>query len=211
MTTIEEGRFRCRGDKHKSHCAHLGLDPTRTRCQGDKHKSHCAHLSQRLPSRPVGRPRKARKARSDSRVSRSIARPIPEGGTSTRPGPLPIAIERETPPVTQPYKGVVGPEITISTITRCRRGQHRPDCQHLNFVTGPRMVPVWGACCCAACHDADPRYVLTCHNLVTADEDPNLTMVEYMADPAAGPQAPWTTIYGNGFRSLELAAIREAA
>ena len=42
--TIEPGRLRCRGERHKPGCAHLGNDLTRTRCRGGAHVPGCRHL-----------------------------------------------------------------------------------------------------------------------------------------------------------------------
>jgi hypothetical protein len=55
---IEPDRQRCRGDRHRPDCAHLGNDPTRLRCRGNKHKPLCKHLNPQ-PKRRPGRPRKA--------------------------------------------------------------------------------------------------------------------------------------------------------
>lgn len=41
---VEPGRLRCRGDRHKPGCAHLGRDEMRQRCRGDRHRPGCSHF-----------------------------------------------------------------------------------------------------------------------------------------------------------------------
>ena len=105
---VEIDRQRCRGSLHRPGCAHLGNDPTRQLCRGDAHKPNCRHLHP-VASHPVGRPRKARKARSDAGVSRSIARGTGGSGTATHPTAGRADIERETTPEIGPYMGTAGP------------------------------------------------------------------------------------------------------
>lgn len=105
---VEPTRQRCRGDAHRPGCAHLGNDPTRKLCRGDAHKPNCRHLHP-VASRPVGRPRKVRKVRSDNGVSRSIAREVEGSGTSIHPAIRRADIERETTAEISRYMGTAGP------------------------------------------------------------------------------------------------------
>ena len=57
--TVEPGRLRCRGDKHRPGCAHLGNDETRRYCSGDKHRPGCKHqIGPYFAKGPTTRPRK---------------------------------------------------------------------------------------------------------------------------------------------------------
>ena len=69
-STIEPTRLRCRGDRHRPGCAHLGADPVRIRCRGDKHRPGCGHLT--AEPRPIGRPKANR--RRDAALAREAER-----------------------------------------------------------------------------------------------------------------------------------------
>ena len=135
-------RLRCRGDRHRPGCAHLGNDPTRKLCRGDEHKPNCRHLNPAI--RPVGRPRVNR--RREAALRREAARRsaassvlvVVDLATSDtklpNPGPETDHDVLKTPPEIGPYQGTGGPSDKERPHRRCQA------CPTVEVTPGGRLA-----------------------------------------------------------------------
>ena len=148
---VETWRKQCwpQGDRHRPGCAHLGNDPVRQRCGTVNgwpvHRPDCAHLNPPA-SRPIGRPRKPRKVRSDSGqrrpksphyspVSRGggpdiISDDAEKGGVITHPEVLQTDTERESLSIEACLRGTSSNPATEPGIVTCECGRRHLNAAH---------------------------------------------------------------------------------